>query len=213
MARGKIDVLTANIGRLFGHGKKTEPNVFDQWKLMMEQSNIRPVERFIELMKWDLMNQGVNLGAVAVASEQAEFEKYRADKDFWNQLRSDMYDDFKKNVLKEKEIQSEIINTVRSNIVRESELSSQVSDLQEQVNNLRTQKATQPLPVQSPHPAQVNYDARFGPQTSAHDAMGGLNPLPSDKSGAPKSLPPIVPKIDSAGRPHSPNGKFLPKPK
>jgi len=68
MVRHVLSKLKLKIGALLGNASKKEKDVVDAWKEMCNQMGVKVIDRVVELLEWDLMNQGVDLSAVKAVS-------------------------------------------------------------------------------------------------------------------------------------------------
>jgi len=72
--------LKRKIGRFLGQTKKKAQGediaeVYDEWKALCQQNGVKPTERVLDLMTWDLKEGGVELTQVKQARKAAEVQE------------------------------------------------------------------------------------------------------------------------------------------
>jgi len=73
--RGALSKLALKIGTLIGQTKRKEPELVDMWLNLCHSMGKKPTERFLELIAWDVENQGVDLKDIRQIEQDKEMQK------------------------------------------------------------------------------------------------------------------------------------------
>lgn len=75
MTKGKISNILLKLGRLLGQSKRKNKDIVEMWTNMVEGLGFKATDRMIELMAFDLQNNGVDLSRVRSVMENKEIDK------------------------------------------------------------------------------------------------------------------------------------------
>lgn len=75
MTKGKISNILLKLGRLLGQSKRKNKDIVEMWTDMVEGLGFKATDRMIELMVFDLQNNGVDLSRVRSVMENKEIDK------------------------------------------------------------------------------------------------------------------------------------------
>ena len=64
-----LDRIQLMIGRMLGQSKRKDKDIVESWQALCHTNAINPTDRLLELLAWDLINNGQNLGEIKAATK------------------------------------------------------------------------------------------------------------------------------------------------
>lgn len=75
MVHHVLDKMKLALGRLLGQGKRKEKDIVQMWQDFCNAQGWKPTDRLIDLLSFDLSNNGVDLTAIKVSKQNEEIDE------------------------------------------------------------------------------------------------------------------------------------------
>jgi len=110
--------LVLTVGKLIGQSKRKDKDIVDAWLQLCNGLGVKPTDRLLELMAFDLQHSGVDLSQVKVMMKQKEVQKVADKYDTITTIQK-IFDQFMDSVIAQRTTQT-----------------AQIMDLQNQLQQL-----------------------------------------------------------------------------
>ena len=86
MVHKVLDKAQLALGRLIGHASRKDEEIVELWKSMVHSSGMKPGERILQLIAWDVQQGGVDLSEVRKKKRFEKVEKAFEEADLAQQI-------------------------------------------------------------------------------------------------------------------------------